>query len=119
MEQIFRYLICSFFGLVTYLLGDSIHGCPLLSVFFNDCRVFFCSVSPTFRFEAYAYVVVRRCSLKEILTILVIIIGFMASTCVLFYPQETDRQKAVKIGCYLGDITAVIFVVEIIQKFFS
>lgn len=57
--------------------------------------------------------------LKEFLTILVIIIGFMASTCVLFYPQETDRQKAVKIGCYSGDISAVIFVVEIIQKYFS
>lgn len=56
---------------------------------------------------------------KEFLTKLVIIIGFMASTCVLFYPQETARQKAVKIGCYLGDISAVIFVVEIIQKYFS
>ena len=57
--------------------------------------------------------------IKEFLTILVIIIGFMASTCVLFYPQETYRQKAVKIGCYLGDITAIIFVVELIQKYFS
>ena len=57
--------------------------------------------------------------LKEFLTKLVIIIGFMASTCVLFYPQETARQKAVKIGGYLGDISAVIFVVEIIQKYFS
>lgn len=57
--------------------------------------------------------------MKEFLTILVIIIGFMASTCVLFYPQETDRQKAVKIGCYLGDIAAVIFVIETIQKYFS
>jgi hypothetical protein len=43
----------------------------------------------------------------------------MASTCVLFYPQETDRQKAVKIGCYLGDIAAITFLVEIIQKYFS
>jgi hypothetical protein len=57
--------------------------------------------------------------IKEFLTILVIIIGFMASTCVLFYPQETDRQKAVKIGCYLGDIAAITFLVEIIQKYFS
>lgn len=56
--------------------------------------------------------------LKEFLTKLVIIIGFMASTCVLFYPQDTSRQKAVKIGGYLGDIAAVIFVVEIIQKYF-
>ena len=47
--------------------------------------------------------------MKEFLIILIVIIGFMASTCVLFYPQETDRQKAVKIGCYLGDIAAVIF----------
>ncbi len=57
--------------------------------------------------------------MKDFLTILVIIIGFIVSTCVLFYPQETDRQKAVKIGCYLGDIAAVIFVIEIIQKYFS
>lgn len=57
--------------------------------------------------------------MKEFLTMLVVIIGFMASACVLFYPQETVRQKAVKIGCYLGDISAVIFVVEIIQKYFS
>lgn len=57
--------------------------------------------------------------IKEFLTILVIIIGFMASTCVLFYPQETSRQKAVKIGCYTGDIAAVIFVIETIQKFFT
>lgn len=57
--------------------------------------------------------------MKEFLTILVIIIGFMVSTCTLFYPQETDRQKAVKIGCYLGDIAAVIFVIETIQKYFS
>lgn len=57
--------------------------------------------------------------MKEFLIILIVIIGFMASTCVLFYPQETDRQKAVKIGCYLGDIAAVTFVIEIIQKFFT
>lgn len=57
--------------------------------------------------------------MKEFLTILVIIIGLMVSTCVLFYPQETDRQKAVKIGCYLGDIVAITFLVEIIQKYFS
>lgn len=87
--------------------------------FFNVYRVLFHSVSPTFRFEAYAYVLAGGDPLKELLTILVIIIGFMASTCVLFYPQETDRQKAVKIGCYLGDIAAVIFVIETIQKFFT
>lgn len=57
--------------------------------------------------------------MKEFLTMLVVIIGFMASTCVLFYPQETGRQKAVKIGCYIGDIAAVIFVIETIQKFFT
>lgn len=57
--------------------------------------------------------------IKEFFTMLVVIIGFMASTCVLFYPQETDRQKAVKIGCYLGDIAAVTFMIEIIQKFFT
>lgn len=56
--------------------------------------------------------------MKDFLIMLVVIIGFMASTCVLFYPQETSRQKAVKIGCYLGDIAAVIFLVEIIQKYF-
>ena len=57
--------------------------------------------------------------MKEFFTMLVVIIGFMASTCVLFYPQETSRQKAVKIGCYTGDIAAVIFVIETIQKFFT
>lgn len=57
--------------------------------------------------------------MKEFLTMLVVIIGFMASTCVLFYPQETSRQKAVKIGCYTSGIAAVIFVIETIQKFFS
>ena len=57
--------------------------------------------------------------MSEFLTMLVLIIGFMASTCVLFYPQETARQKVVKIGCYLGDIAAVTFVVEIIKKYFS
>ena len=60
MEQIFKCLICGFFGFLTYLLGDSLHECPLLSAFFNDCRIIFYSVSPTFRFEAYAYVLVRR-----------------------------------------------------------
>lgn len=57
--------------------------------------------------------------MNEILTISVFIIFLMVSKCVLFFPQETDRQKAVKIGCYLGDIAAFIFVVEIIQKYFS
>lgn len=60
MDQIFICLICGFFGLLTFLLGDSLYECPLLSVFFNDCRVFFYSVSPTFRFEAYAYALVRK-----------------------------------------------------------
>lgn len=57
--------------------------------------------------------------MSEFLTMLVLIIGFMASTCVLFYPQETAQQKAIKIGCYLGDIAAITFLVEIIQKYFS
>lgn len=101
MEQIFKCLICGFFGFLTYLLGDSLHGCPLLSAFLMIVGLFF---------TVYPLLTVLK---------LVIIIGFMASTCVLFYPQETARQKAVKIGCYLGDISAVIFVVEIIQKYFS
>lgn len=41
MEHIFKYLICSFFGLATYLLGDSIHECPLLSVFLTIVGFFF------------------------------------------------------------------------------
>lgn len=57
--------------------------------------------------------------MKDFLTMLVVIIGFMASTCVLFFPQETDRQKAVKIGCHMGTIAAFIFAFETIQKFFS
>lgn len=60
MEQIFKCLICGFFGLLTFLLGDSLHECPLLSVFLTIVGCFFYSVSPTFRFEAYAYALVRR-----------------------------------------------------------
>lgn len=41
MEQIFKYLICSFFGLVTFLLGDSLRDCPLLSVFLEFVGYFF------------------------------------------------------------------------------
>ena len=41
MEQIFRYLICGFFGLVTFLLGDSLYECPLLSVFLTFVGCFF------------------------------------------------------------------------------
>lgn len=87
--------------------------------FFNVCRVFFYSVSPTFSFESYAYVPAGGDPLKEILTIFVFVIGLMVSKCVLFYPQETDRQKVVKIACHMGTIAAFIFVVESIQKFFS
>ncbi len=57
--------------------------------------------------------------MKEFLIILIVIIGFVASVCTLFYPQETDRQKAVKLVCYLSDIAAITFLVEIIQKYFS
>lgn len=87
--------------------------------FFNVCRVFFYSVSSTFCFESYAYVLAGGDPLKEILTIFVFIIGLMVSKCVLFFPQETVRQKAVKIGCHMGTIAAFIFVFETIQKFFS
>lgn len=87
--------------------------------FFNVYWVLFRSVSPTFRFEAYAYVLAGGDPLKEILTIFVFIIGLMVSKCVLFFPQETDRQKAVKIGCHMGTIAAFIFAFETIQKFFS
>lgn len=58
MEQIFKYLICGFFGFATFLLGDSLHECPLLSVFLILIGCFFYSVSSTFRFEVYAYVLV-------------------------------------------------------------
>ena len=57
--------------------------------------------------------------MKEILAIFVFFIGLMVSKCVLFFPQETNRQKAVKIGCHMGTIAAFIFAVEIYQKFFS
>lgn len=57
--------------------------------------------------------------MKEFLIIIICIVGFAASICVLFYPQETDRQKAVKVGCYMGDFTAFFIIVEIIQKFFT
>jgi len=41
MEQIFKCLICSFFGLLTFLLGDSLYECPLLSVFLSIVGFFF------------------------------------------------------------------------------
>lgn len=47
--------------------------------------------------------------MKEFLIIIICIVGFAASICVLFYPQETDRQKAVKLGCYMGDFTAFFY----------
>lgn len=58
-------------------------------------------------------------TMDEILTISIFIIFLMVSKCVLFFPQETDRQKAVKIGCHMGTIAAFIFAAETIQKFFS
>lgn len=60
MEQIFKYLICGFFGFLTFLLGDSLHECPLLSGFLTFVGCFFYSVSPTFSFRYYAYVLVMR-----------------------------------------------------------
>ena len=41
MEQIFKYLICGFFGFLTFLLGDSLHECPLLSGFLTFVGCFF------------------------------------------------------------------------------
>ena len=41
MEQIFKCLICSFFGLLTFLLGDSLFERPLLSVFLTIVGFFF------------------------------------------------------------------------------
>ena len=56
--------------------------------------------------------------MKEFLILLTVIIGFAALICVLFYPQETDRQKAVKLGCFRGDLAGFATMVCIIQKFF-
>lgn len=44
MELIFKNLICVFFGLLTFLLGDSLHELheyPLLSVFLTIVGYFF------------------------------------------------------------------------------
>ena len=41
MEYFFKCLICSFFGLLTFLLGDSLYNCPLLSVFLSIVGFFF------------------------------------------------------------------------------
>ena len=41
MEQIYKYLICAFFGFVTFLLGDSMHECPTLSAFLIIVGCFF------------------------------------------------------------------------------
>lgn len=57
--------------------------------------------------------------MKEFLILLIGIIGFAVSICVLFYPQETDRQKASKLGCFMGDLAGIVTMVGIIQKLFS
>lgn len=57
--------------------------------------------------------------MKDILIVFIGIIGVASLICVLFYPQETDRQKAVKLGCFMGDLAGIFTIVEIIQKFFS
>lgn len=41
MEQIFKCLICGFFGFLTFLLGDSLYKRPLLSVFLTIVGLFF------------------------------------------------------------------------------
>ena len=41
MEQIFKCLICGFFGFLTFLLGDSLYKRPLLSVFLTIVGYFF------------------------------------------------------------------------------
>lgn len=41
MEQIFKCLICGFFGFLTFLLGDSLYKRPLLSVFLTIVGNFF------------------------------------------------------------------------------
>ena len=41
MEQIFKCLICGFFGFLTFLLGDSLYKRPLLSVFLTIVGIFF------------------------------------------------------------------------------
>ena len=56
--------------------------------------------------------------MKEILVVITAIIGIAALICVLFYPQETDRQKAVKLGCFMGDFAGIVTMVGIIQKLF-
>lgn len=63
MEQIFKCLICSFFGLLTFLLGDSLHECPLLSAFLSIVGLFFTAYPLLSVFEAYAYVLVSRRSI--------------------------------------------------------
>lgn len=56
--------------------------------------------------------------MKEIPVILVGIICIAVSICVLFYPQETDRQKAIKLGCHIGTIAGFATVIVITQKLF-
>lgn len=41
MEQIFKCLICGFFGFLTFLLGDSLLEDPILSVFLTIVGFFF------------------------------------------------------------------------------
>lgn len=41
MEQIYKYLICAFFGLITFILDDPSHDYPVLSAFLIIARCFF------------------------------------------------------------------------------
>ena len=55
-----------FFRFDNFHIRWSIPWLPRFFRFSNNCKVLFYSVSSTFRFEAYAYVLVRRWSLERI-----------------------------------------------------
>lgn len=41
MEQIYEYLICAYFGYITFILDDPSHEHPILSVFLIIARCIF------------------------------------------------------------------------------
>ena len=56
--------------------------------------------------------------MKNILVLFTVIFGIMASIDILFYPQDDDYDKIIKVGCYLGNIGGVILTAVIITTLF-
>lgn len=57
--------------------------------------------------------------MNVIFVVFTVIFGIMASMNILFYPQDDDYDKIIKVGCYLGNTGGVILTIVIITTLFS